>query len=82
MNKFFWEDSFYRIASWTNPPHLSTDLSLSGLVTTLDASDEYDDGYDDGGHDGRRGGDDDPVQLLGALWRIYFRHMESLRGVH
>ena len=51
-------------------------------MTTLDASDEYDDGYDDGGHDGRRGGDDDPVQLLGALWRIYFRHMESLRGVH
>ena len=36
-------------------------------MTALDAGDEDDDGDDDGGDDGRRGRDDDPVQLLGAL---------------
>ena len=47
--------------------HPSTDLRLSGFVTALDAGDEDDDCDDDGGDDGRRGRDDDPVELLGAL---------------
>ena len=44
-----------------------TDLCLSGLVAALDACDEDDDCDDDCGDDGGRGGDDDPVELLGPL---------------